>query len=81
MTAASVANADEICISTLDRTRGQCDNRTNVRRLRGSNMSRVEEFEQWLAAATEQEKREMLAAIKSMLCAASCQGRTDGHQD
>ena len=81
MTAAVVANADEICISTLDRTRGQCDNRTNVRRLRGSNMSRVEEFEQWLAAATDQEKREMLAAIKSRIDDASCQGRIFDHQD
>lgn len=44
-------------------------------------MSRVEEFEQWLAAATEQEKREMLAAIKSRIDDASCQGRTDDLQD
>lgn len=81
MTAAIVAGADEICISRLDNVRGQCHNRTNVREMRGSNMSRVEEFEQWLAAATEQEKREMLAVIKSKICAASCQERIFDHQD
>lgn len=32
---ATVAAADEICTSTIDNPCGQCDNRTNVRILRG----------------------------------------------
>lgn len=32
---ATAAAAEEICISTIDNIRGQCDNRTNVRILRG----------------------------------------------
>lgn len=70
MTAAIVASADEICISRLDNVRGQCDNRTNVRRLRGSNMSRVEEkgtaYQQMveiLLHASEDEAKEILKEV------------------
>ena len=39
------------------------------------------EFEQWLLTATDQEKIEMLAAIRLKIDDASSQGRSPGLQD
>ena len=54
-----------------------CNNRTNVRRMRGESMQdRGVEFEQWLMNATDQEKQELLAAIRLKNDAASSQERS-----
>jgi hypothetical protein len=79
MTAASVASAEEICISRLDNVRGQCYDRTNVRRMRGSrNMSRVEEkrtaYQQMveiLLHASEDEAKEILKEVTAFRESAS----------
>lgn len=90
MTAASVASAEEICISTLDRTRGQCDNRTNVRELQGSGNMAVERdhaqdarrvMVEWLRTATKEEKCEMLVELTSFRDVASSQQRNHDPQE
>ena len=75
---ATEAAAEEICISTIDNIRGQCDNRTNVRRLRGCNMSRVEEkgtayqqMVQILLHASEDEAIEILKEVTAFRESAS----------
>ena len=68
--------AEEICISTIDNIRGQCDNRTNVRILRGdvdmengreviTEQDACEYVAEWLRHATTEQKQKYLEMLKS----------------
>lgn len=84
-----MAAAEEICIFRLDILRGQCDNRTNVRVLRGNvdmDQARTEgnarqQMIEMLLHATDEEAMEMLEEIRSFRERASYQERTADLRD
>lgn len=74
--------ADEICGSSLDNIRGQCDNRTNVRILRGDvDMEKgreitVEQMASVLGRMTDEQFQRFIKEAGELLRQWSAQGDT-----
>ena len=79
---ATAAAADEICTSTIDNPCGQCDNRTNVRILRGDvDMEKgrevaVEQMAEVLGRMTDEQFQRFIKEAEVLLRQWSAQGDT-----